>query len=113
MKTGYESNKSDSRLLEYRKILFIFQNILKTIHQENKNLFQASTSTLTFSGKKHKRTRVSTGATPASQNSSAPPAKKELTAGHAGNTGGGGKPRIPPFTKDEMEITLQGVQPTL
>ena len=34
-------------------------------------------------------------------------------AGHAGNTGGGGKARIPCFTKDEMKIVLKRVQPTL
>ena len=54
-----------------------------------------------------------TGATPASENSSATPAKKQLMASHAGNTGGGGKERIPRFTKDEMEIAFKGVQPTL
>ena len=32
---------------------------------------------------------------------------------HAGTTGGGGKTRAPRFTKDEMEIALKGIQPTL
>ena len=31
----------------------------------------------------------------------------------AGTTGGGGKARTPRFTKEEMEIALNGVQPTL
>ena len=73
----------------------------------------ASTSTSTSAGKKRKRSGGGNGATPASENSSAPPAKKQLTAGYAGNTGGGRKARTPRFTKDEMEVALKGVQPTL
>ena len=72
----------------------------------------ASMCTSTSAGKKRKRSGAGTGATPASDNSSAPPAKKQLMADHAGNTGGGGKSRIPCFTKDEREIALKGVQPT-
>ena len=80
---------------------------------EKKLAASASTSTSTSAGKKRKRSGGGTGATPARENSSAPPAKKELTARHAGNTGGGGKARTPHFTKDEMEVAVKGLQPTL
>ena len=72
----------------------------------------ALTSTSTSAGKKHKRSAGGTGATPASEHSADPPAKKQLTVSHAGTTGGGGKTRAPRFTKDEMEIALKGIQPT-
>ena len=73
----------------------------------------ASMSTSSSAGKKRKRRGGGTGATLASENSSAPPAKKQLMAGHAGNTGSGGKVRSLRFTKDEMEIAVKVVQPTL
>ena len=73
----------------------------------------ASTSTSTSAGKKRKRSGGGTGATPVSEHAAGPPAKKELTVSHAGTTGGGGKARTPRFTKEEMEIALMGVQPTL
>ena len=72
-----------------------------------------STSTLTSAGKRRKRSGGGTGAIPASEHSAGPPAKKQLTVSHAGTTGGGGKARTPHFTKDEMEIALKGIQPTL
>ena len=73
----------------------------------------ASTTTSTSAGKKRKRSEGGIGATPASEHSAGPPAKKQLTVSHAGTTGGGGKARTPRFTKEEMEIALKGVQPTL
>ena len=72
-----------------------------------------STSTSTSAGKMRKRSGGGNGATPVSENSSVPPGRKKLTAGHAVNTGGGGKARNPRFTKDEMEVALKGIQPTL
>ena len=82
--------------------------------QGEKNLAaSASTSTLTSAGKKRKRSGGGTGATPVSEPSAGPPAKKQLMVSHAGTTGGGVKARTPRFTKDEMEIALKGVQPTL
>ena len=73
----------------------------------------ASMSTSTSAGKKRKRSGGGTGATPASEHSSGPPAKKHSTVSHAGTTGGGGKARTPRFTKDEIEIALKGISPTL
>ena len=73
----------------------------------------ASTSTSTSAGKKRKRSGGGTGATPASEHSAGPPAKKQLTVSHAGTTGSGGKARTPRFTNKEMNIALKGVQPTL
>ena len=72
-----------------------------------------STSTSISAGKKRKRSGGGTGATPASEHSAGPPAKKCLTVSHAGTTGGCGKTRTLRFTKDEMEIALKGIQPTL
>ena len=80
---------------------------------EKKLATTASMSTSTSAGKKCKRSGEGTGATPVSENSSAPLAKKQLTASHAGNTGGGRKARTPRFTKDKMAIALKGVQLTL
>ena len=80
---------------------------------EKKLAASASTSTLNTAGKKCKRSGGGTGATPASKHSAGPPAKKQSTVSHAGTTGGGGKARTPRFTKEEMEIALKGVQPTL
>ena len=73
----------------------------------------ALTSTSTSAGTKRKSSGGGTGATPASEQSAGPPAKKKLTVSHAGTTGGGGKARTSRFTKEEMEIALKGVQPTL
>ena len=80
---------------------------------EKKLATSASTSTSTSAGKKRKRSGGGTGATPVSEHSAGPPAKKQLTVSHAGTTGGGGKARTPCFTKEEMEIALKGVEPTL
>ena len=68
-----------------------------------------SMSTSTSAGKKRKRSGAGTGATPASEHSAGPPAKKQLTGSHAGTTGSGGKVGTPGFTKDEMEIAVKGV----
>ena len=73
----------------------------------------ASTSTSTSAGKKRKRSGGDTAATPVSEHSSGPPAKKQLMVSHAGTTGGSSKARTPCFTKNEMEIALKGIQPTL
>ena len=73
----------------------------------------ASTSTSTSAGKKRKCSGGGTSTTPASEHFTRPPAKKQLTVSHAGTTGGGGKARTPRFTKEEMEIALKGIQPTL
>ena len=73
----------------------------------------ASRSTSTSAGIKRKRSRGGTGATPAGEHSAGPPAKKLLTVSHAETTGGGGKARTPRFTKEETEIALKGIQPTL
>ena len=81
--------------------------------EEKKLATSASTSTSTSAGKKRKRSGGGTGATPASENSSAAPAKKQLKAGHIGNTGSSAKARTPHYTKDEMEIVLKREQPTL
>ena len=70
-------------------------------------------STPTSAEKKRKRSGGGTGDTPASEHSAGPPAKKQLTVSHASTTGGGGKARTPRLTKDEIEIALKGVQPTL
>ena len=81
--------------------------------REKKLAASASTSTLTSAGKKRKRSGGGTGATPVSEHSAGPLAKKQSMVSHAGTTGGGGKARTPRFTKDEMEIALKGIQPTL
>ena len=73
----------------------------------------ASTSTSTSAGKMRKHSGGGTGATPASEHSAGPPAKKQLTVSHIGTTGGGGKARTPRFTKDEMEIARKSIQPTV
>ena len=80
---------------------------------EKKLAASASTSTLTSAGKKRKRSRGGTGATSASEHSAGRPANKQLTVSHAGTTGSGAKARTPRITKEEMEIALKGVQPTL
>ena len=71
---------------------------------EKKLAALASTRTSTSAGKKRKLSGGGTGATPVSEQSAGPAAKKQLTVSHAGTTGGGGKARAPRFTKDEMEI---------
>ena len=81
-------------------------------HGEKRLAASASTSTLTSAGKKRKHSGGGTGATPTSEHSAGPPAKKQLMVSHAGTTGGGRKARTPCFTKEEMEIALKGVQPT-
>ena len=53
---------------------------------EKKLAASASTSTSTSAGKKRKRSGGGTGATPASEQSAGPPAKKQLTVSHAGTT---------------------------
>ena len=73
----------------------------------------ASRSTSTFAGKKQMRSGGGTGTTPASEHSVGPPAKKQLMVSHVGTTGGGGKARTPRFTKEEIDIALMCVQPTL
>ena len=81
--------------------------------KEKKLSTSALPSTSTSAGKKRKCSGGGTGATPVSEQSAGPPAKKQLTVSQAGTTGGGGKARIPRFTKDEISIALKGVQPTL
>ena len=73
----------------------------------------ASTSTSTSAGKKRKHSGGGTGATPVSEHSAGPPAKKQLMLSYAGTTGSGGKARTPHFTKEEMEIARKDVQPTI
>ena len=70
-------------------------------------------STSTTAGKKRKLSGGGTVDTHASEHSAGPPTEKQLMVSHAGTIGGGGKARTPHFTKEEMEITLKGVQPTL
>ena len=73
----------------------------------------ASTSTLTSVGKMLKRSGGGIVTSPTGEDSAGSPAKKPLTVSHAGTTAVGGKARTPRFTKDEMEIALKGMQPTL
>ena len=80
---------------------------------EKKLAASASMSTSTSAEKKHKCSGGGTGATPASEHSAGPRAKKQLTVSHSETTGGGGKVRTPHFTKDEMQIALKGIHPTL
>ena len=80
---------------------------------EKKWAASASTSSSTSAGKKRKCSGGGTGATPVSEHSAGPPAKKQSTVSHAGTTGGGRKARTPCFTKDEMDIALKSIQPTL
>ena len=80
-------------------------------HKERKSLAaSASTSTSTSAGQKPKSSGGGTGATPVSEHSAGPPARKQLSVSHAGTTGGGGKARTPHFTKDGMVIALKGIQ---
>ena len=66
---------------------------------EKKLATSASTSSSTSAGKKPKRSEGGTGATPTSEHSAGPPAKKQSMVSHAGTTGGGGKARTSRFTK--------------
>ena len=96
-------------------ILFIKEHCPNYQRRQGEKKLVASTSmsSSTSAGKKRKRNGGGTGATPASEHSAGPPAKQLLKVSHAGTTGGGGKTRTPHFTKDEMEIALKGIQPTL
>ena len=96
-------------------ILCIKEHGLNYEHHQGEKKLAASAlmSTSTSAGMKRKRSGGGTGATPASEHSAGPPAKKQLTVSHAGTTGGGRKARTPHFTKDEMEIALKGIKPTL
>ena len=96
-------------------ILCIKEHGLNYEHRQGEKKLAASAlmSASTSAGKKCKHRGGGTGATRASEQSAGPPAKKQLTVNHAGTTGSGGKARTPRFTKDEMEIALKGIQPTI
>ena len=81
--------------------------------REKKLAASALASTLTSAGKKRKHSGRDTSATSASEHSAGAPAKKQLMVSYAGTTGSGGKVRTPHFTKEAMEIALNGVQATL
>ena len=80
---------------------------------EKKLVASVLTRTSTSAGKKGKRSGGGTGVTPVSEQSSGPPAKKQLMASIAGTTGGDWKARTPRFSKDQMDDALKRVQPTL
>ena len=106
---GGESQEDDALILCIKEHGLNYEHC----QGEKKLASSESTSTSTSAGKKRKRSGGGTSATPVSEHSAGPPAKKQLTVSHAETTGGGRKARTPRLTKEEMEIAVKGVQPTL
>ena len=104
---GVEPQEDDALILCIKEHVFNYE----PRQGEKKLAASASTCTSTFTGKKCKCSGGGTGATHESENSSAPPTKKKLTAGHAGNTGGGGKARIPRLPRMRWRLPSRGYSP--